>query len=91
MLRLACPNCGERSVVEFRYGEIPIVPEGLTDPEARDLDRAFMRSNIEGIVTERWFHEAGCRRWMTVRRDTRTDEVLEIVSQSSGRRSDRTA
>lgn len=91
MLRLTCPNCGERSVVEFRYGEIPTVPEGLTDPEARDLDRAFMRTNTEGIVTERWFHEAGCRRWMTVRRDTRTDEVLEVVSRSSGRRSDRTA
>lgn len=91
MLRLTCPNCGERSVVEFRYGEIPTVPEGLTDPEARNLDRAFMRSNTEGIVTERWFHEAGCRRWMTVRRDTRTDEVLEVVSRSSGRRSDRTA
>lgn len=91
MLRLTCPNCGERSVVEFRYGEIPTVPEGLTDPEARNLDRAFMRTNTEGIVTERWFHEAGCRRWMTVRRDTRTDEVLEVVSRSSGRRSDRTA
>jgi heterotetrameric sarcosine oxidase delta subunit len=91
MLRLFCPNCGERGVVEFRYGEIPTVPEGVTDPAARDLDRAFMRTNTEGIVTERWFHEAGCRRWMTVRRDTRTDQVLGVVSRSSGQPSDRTA
>lgn len=91
MLRLPCPHCGERGVVEFRYGEIPTVPEDLIDPAARDLDRAFMRTNTEGIVTERWFHEAGCRRWMTVRRDTRTDQVLEVVSRSSGRQSDRTA
>jgi heterotetrameric sarcosine oxidase delta subunit len=76
--------------VEFRYGEIPTVPEDLTDPAARDLDRAFMRTNTEGIVIEAWFHEAGCRRWVTVRRDTRTDEVLEVVSRSSGRQSDRT-
>jgi sarcosine oxidase, subunit delta len=85
MLRLPCPQCGVRAVVEFRYGEIPTVPEELTDPAARDLDRAFMRTNPEGIVTERWFHEAGCRRWMTIRRDTRTDEILEVVSRSSGR------
>lgn len=91
MLRLPCPQCGERAVVEFRYGEIPSVPDDLTDPAARDLDRAFMRTNPEGIVTERWFHEAGCRRWMTIRRDTRTDEVVEVVSRSSGRQSDRTA
>ena len=26
---------------------------------------------------ERWFHEFGCRRWSTIRRDTRTDAVLE--------------
>jgi len=91
MLRLVCPHCGERSVVEFRYGEIPTVPEEMTDPAARDLDRAFMRTNTEGVVTERWFHEAGCRRWMTVRRDSRTDHVLETVSRSSGRPSDRPA
>jgi sarcosine oxidase, subunit delta len=91
MLRLPCPHCGERSVVEFRYGEIPTVPEDLTDPAARDLDRAFMQTNTEGVVTERWFHETGCRRWMTVRRDTRTDQVLEVVSRSSGQQSSRTA
>lgn len=66
-------------MVEFRYGDVPTVPDEITDAAARDLDRAFMRTNTEGIVTERWFHEAGCRRWMTVRRDTRTDEVVEVV------------
>jgi sarcosine oxidase, subunit delta len=64
-------------VEEFRYGEIPTVPETLTDPDARDLDRGFMRSNPEGETVERWFHEFGCRRWFTVRRDTRTDTVVE--------------
>jgi heterotetrameric sarcosine oxidase delta subunit len=76
MLFLTCPHCGRRSIEEFRYGEIPIVPDTLTDPAARDLDRAFMRTNTEGVVTERWFHEYGCRRWFTVRRDTRANEVV---------------
>lgn len=75
-LRLDCPNCGERPLEEFLYGEILGVPDSLKDPDARDLDRAFMHDNVEGPVTERWFHAFGCRRWMTTRRDTRTDEVL---------------
>jgi len=55
------------------YGEVAEVPESITDPDARDLDRAFMRNNPAGLTTERWFHVAGCRRWLTVRRDTTSD------------------
>ncbi len=74
-VRLHCPNCGDRPLEEFLHGEIPTVPSTIEDPDARDLDRAFMHSNIEGLTTERWFHAFGCRRWLTVVRDTRTDEV----------------
>ena len=75
-LQITCPNCGQRPVEEFLYGEIPVVPDSITDIDARDLDRAFMRSNTEGPQTERWFHLFGCRRWLTLRRDTRTDEII---------------
>jgi methylglutamate dehydrogenase subunit B len=75
-LQITCPHCGQRPVEEFLYGEIPVVPDSITDPDARDLDRAFMRGNVEGPQTERWFHVFGCRRWLTLRRDTRTDEIL---------------
>lgn len=75
-LNLPCPNCGPRPVEEFIYGEIPTVPEALTDADAIDLDRAFMRTNPEGVQIERWFHVFGCRRWLTLKRDTRTDEVI---------------
>jgi sarcosine oxidase subunit delta len=73
---LPCPNCGPRPIEEFEYGETPVVPESITNADERDLDRAFMRNNPEGPQTERWFHTFGCRRWLTLRRDTRTDEVL---------------
>jgi heterotetrameric sarcosine oxidase delta subunit len=76
-LKISCPHCGARPVEEFVYGEIPAVPDAITDPEARDVDRGFMRANAEGVQTERWFHLYGCRRWLTVRRDTRTDAILE--------------
>lgn len=74
MLWLRCPGCGERPVEEFSFGgELPTVPERITDPAARDVDYVWMLDNVEGVTMERWFHAAGCRRWMTVRRDTARD------------------
>jgi len=75
-IRIPCPNCGPRPIEEFVYGEISVVPDSLNDPDERDLDRAFMRENSEGPTTERWFHTYGCRRWLTLRRDTRNDEII---------------
>lgn len=75
-LRIPCPHCGVRPVEEFVYGEIAATPDHLIDVGARDVDRAFMHSNTEGVVTERWFHAYGCRRWITLTRDTRTNDVL---------------
>ena len=76
-LQITCSTCGRRPVEEFIYGEIPVVPDAIVDADARDVDRSFMHSNPEGMLTERWFHVYGCRRWMTVRRDTRTDQVQD--------------
>ncbi len=76
-LEIACPHCGRRPLEEFFYGEIPVVPDALTRADERDLDRAFMNENPEGSTTERWFHAFGCRRWLTLTRDTRTDEILD--------------
>lgn len=76
-LRIPCPTCGDRSVHEFVHGEIRRVPDHLTDPDERDLDFAFHHDNEEGVVTERWFHAQGCRRWIEIRRDTRTDRIVE--------------
>ncbi len=73
---IPCPHCGPRPVTEFVYGEVPVVPDTITDDDARDLDHSFMRKNPEGVQVERWFHTFGCRRWCTVQRDTRTDEVV---------------
>ena len=75
---IPCPNCGERPIQEFVYGEMPVVPEHITEPDAWDLDRAFMLNNIEGIQTEAWFHSTGCRRWLKLQRDTRTDRLIDL-------------
>jgi sarcosine oxidase, subunit delta len=69
-MKIQCPHCGLRSVEEFRYGEIPQVPEAITDPDARDIDRVFMKRNPLGLTVEAWFHDFGCRRWFRLERDT---------------------
>ncbi|MBA3796036.1 MAG: sarcosine oxidase subunit delta [Chloroflexi bacterium] len=77
MLRITCPNCGRRPVEEYRFGgELRGAAASITDPAQRDVDYVWMRDNIEGVTTERWFHSAGCRRWLTLSRDTITDTVV---------------
>ncbi|MDJ0754627.1 MAG: sarcosine oxidase subunit delta [Ardenticatenaceae bacterium] len=73
---IPCPHCGPRPVEEFVYGEVPVVPEEITDPEERDFDFGFMRNNPEGVQREAWFHAYGCRRWVYIERDTVNDEVI---------------
>jgi heterotetrameric sarcosine oxidase delta subunit len=67
-LHIECPRCGPRSVAEFSYGEVPDPPAGL-DAGALAVDRRFFTANPDGPAVERWFHSAGCRRWLTLRRD----------------------
>jgi len=79
MHELDCPRCGGRPLDEFTFGgERRPVPDWLTDPDDRDFDEVWVFENPAGIATERWFHAAGCRRWLTVRRDTSVDHVVEV-------------
>jgi heterotetrameric sarcosine oxidase delta subunit len=60
---------------EWVHGEMFDLPDTLTDDE-RDIDRGFFHNNTEGVISEAWFHLYGCRRWIVVQRDTRTDQIL---------------
>jgi sarcosine oxidase, subunit delta len=72
-----CPNCGRRSVYEFRFGgEVRQVPP-LDAPLARWQNYRFTRTNADGVQTEWWFHRLGCRQWLQAVRNTVTNEVLE--------------
>ena len=78
MLIVTCPNCGPRPVEEFRFGgEIPQPPDSIVDSEARDFDQVWMFTNVEGVQVERWFHDGGCHRWLTARRDTSVDRFVD--------------
>jgi len=66
--QLTCPNCGPREVYEFRYGGeiIASTTEGGTAEGA----------NLPQLQRERWFHRFGCRRWLQVERDVRSNTVF---------------
>jgi heterotetrameric sarcosine oxidase delta subunit len=74
-LKIPCPNCGLREHTEFTFGgELRDI--GSPDREA-DFRRVYLRDNVAGAQTERWFHAYGCRRWLTLRRDTVTNRISD--------------
>ncbi|GAA4552996.1 sarcosine oxidase subunit delta [Pseudonocardia xishanensis] len=75
MQLIECPHCGPREEVEFHYGgqagvAYPADPAALSDEEWGRF--VFVRANPKGLLSERWSHSAGCRRWFTAVRDTVT-------------------
>ena len=48
-LQTPCPHSGRRPVHEFMDGEVADVR--VTDPDARDVERAFTRNNPDGLTT----------------------------------------
>ncbi len=76
MIMLPCPWCGARAGSEFRYsGEVIDRPDPGTTTAAQWRDYLYLRDNPRGWVTEWWYHRAGCRKYFTIDRDTRTDET----------------
>jgi heterotetrameric sarcosine oxidase delta subunit len=73
-LEVPCPNCGLRPYKEFTFGG-ELRPIGGTDPD-EDFARVFLPENPAGLHEERWFHGFGCKRWVTLTRDTRTNGIV---------------
>jgi sarcosine oxidase subunit delta len=71
-----------RSYHEFWFGgEFRSWTPDPTDEE--DYETTWLRGNVSGWQLERWFHYAGCRRWLTVEHDTRTNDVSVVESLDS--------
>ncbi|MBM3263467.1 MAG: sarcosine oxidase subunit delta [candidate division Zixibacteria bacterium] len=74
---IPCPNCGKRSVYEFRFGgEVRPRPE-IDAGDATWSEFLYTRKNESGPQKEWWYHRAGCRAWFQAVRHTETNEVLE--------------
>ncbi|GLH80286.1 sarcosine oxidase subunit delta [Bradyrhizobium sp. SSBR45G] len=85
-MRIPCPFCGERDLMEFAYhGDT----EPRPDPTAADasqlfFDAVYLRDNPAGRHQELWYHAQGCRSWLVVTRDVRTHEVLGATLAKRG-------
>jgi heterotetrameric sarcosine oxidase delta subunit len=82
-LMIPCPNCGVRPYTEFWCsGELPESGHGggggAADVE-KDFERVWLRRNVAGDQVERWFHHGGCRRWLTLTRNTITNAIHDVV------------
>lgn len=68
---VCCPNCGDRPQTEFSCdGEIKASAVNRVETSLGNFERVWLRSNVAGPHKERWFHRGGCRRWLTLTRNT---------------------
>ena len=81
---IPCPNCGSRSVYEYRFGgEVKQRPK--VDASAGDWQSySYNKVNRAGEQTEWWFHRSGCREWIQARRNTLSNEVLKTWIPGEG-------
>ena len=81
MFLIRCPYCGPRDMSDFVAGgeaHIARPAESAQMSDAEWADFLFMRANPKGVMAERWNHQAGCRRWFNVVRNTATDDILAV-------------
>jgi sarcosine oxidase subunit delta len=81
-MRITCPFCADRDVSEFAYfGDANVQRPSPQSADAlhRFTQEVYLRDNPAGPHDELWYHAAGCRSWVRVRRDTRTHEVLDAA------------
>lgn len=77
MLLIPCPWCGPRPHIEFSYGG-----DAKVARPAADIVQLYTRDNPRGSHDELWHHISGCRRWLKIRRDTVTHEVIASAQPS---------
>jgi heterotetrameric sarcosine oxidase delta subunit len=73
---LPCPWCGPRNTTEFRFGGAAGTrPDPATTTPEQWRHYLYFHTNPRGWQAESWYHAAGCRRFLTVERNTLTHEV----------------
>ena len=86
MLLIPCPWCGPRAQAEFTYGGDATLTRPAIDASVEAwVAFVYQRDNPAGPLEELWFHGAGCRQWLRVRRDTRTHEILDSAPPARDR------
>jgi heterotetrameric sarcosine oxidase delta subunit len=78
-MRISCPHCGERGNDEFTVlGAADPVRPAPDAPLASWVAYVHERENACGPHREFWHHQAGCRAWLVVERDTRSHALIAV-------------
>ena len=88
-MRISCPFCGPRGHDEFTYlGDATVRRPDPASPNAAQAfhDYVYLRDNPSGTHRELWYHGGGCRAWLTVTRNTRTHEIVDVALSKEGSR-----
>jgi sarcosine oxidase subunit delta len=84
-MRITCPHCGERGNDEFTIlGAADPVRPAPDAPLDAWVAYVHERENPHGPHRELWHHQAGCRAWLVVERDTRSHAVIAVRAARTG-------
>jgi sarcosine oxidase subunit delta len=72
------PHRGPREATEFSFGGDNGRRAGPDATDGELADARAVRRNVHGWRTEGWRHDAGCRSWLLVERDTGTDGIRRV-------------
>ncbi len=72
---IRCPHCGPRPREEFTIRGAALKRPAPDASEDAWFAYVYLRDNPRGPHEEHWHHNGGCRRWLTVARDTATHTV----------------
>ena len=75
--QIPCPECGGRSVYEFRFGGEVLERPQVNASEEEWHRYRYVRANKSGEQTEWWYHRSGCHQWIQAIRNTKTNKVIE--------------
>ena len=79
MLRIACPWCGERDEIEFRYRGDASVTRPAAGAGVESFNTfVYQRDNRRGWHLEWWLHVGGCRQLLKVARHTLTHNIYAV-------------
>lgn len=88
MLLIHCPYCeDDRPEPEFRHaGEAHVArPSQTIEPGRAVAEALYLRTNIKGVIFERWRHVHGCGRFFNAARHSVSDDFLAFYKAGEAR------
>lgn len=88
-MRINCPYCGNRSASEFSYfGDAKLLARpdaAAAEAQHQFYEYLYLRDNPAGDHAEVWYHSAGCRSWLQVKRNVTSHDFKSVELLNNGK------